>query len=118
MKNYNLLGVCLVCLLSACSFKKVTEIQISNNNSYPISVTVKTNNIEQRYTAISPLSKTTKEYDWSTITKEDGQWVFFITNEHTSGIDSFSHGYYTHGELSNFAEVISEGSELKVRISE
>jgi hypothetical protein len=115
MKNIIIL---LSCLLASCSFKKVTEVNIKNENDFPISLTIKANNSLQTFTSIKAHSEYNGIFDWTNIEKKDGQWIFFVKNENTGGIDSFSHGYFIKGELNSFADLICKGSELKVNISE
>jgi len=105
-------------VLSACGFHKTTEVSIVNHNHYPISITVKTNNIHQTFADIPAGGEKRAEYDWTDIEKKDGQWIFFVTNNTHGSTDTFAHGFYTQGELAGFAEIESEGPQLKVRISE
>lgn len=107
-----------IAFLISCSTKKVTEMNITNNNSYPISVRVTTNNVSQTFENIKPGEKSVALYDWTALEKKDGQWVFRIQNDHTKGADEFTHGYYTNGELFNYVTLVSKGDQLKVQISE
>lgn len=102
----------------SCSTKKVTEVSITNNNPYPISVKITTNNVSQTFENIKPDEKFVALYDWTKLEKRDGQWVFRIQNENNKGADEFTHGYYTNGELFNYLTLISKGDQLKVQISE
>ncbi len=102
----------------SCSTNKVTEVQITNENDYPIAITVVALNSRQTFTDIKPHSEFNGIFDWTHIEKADGQWVFLVRNEQTRGVDSFSHGYFTNGELFSYAELVSKGSELRVKISE
>ncbi len=105
-------------LLLSCSTNKVTEVKVTNENDYPIAVTIKANNSKQTFSGIKPHAEFTGVFDWTNIEKKEGQWIFFIKNEKTGGSDSFLHGYFTNGELNSFAELICNGSQLKVKISE
>lgn len=107
-----------LCLFSACSTKKVTEFNITNNNNYPISVKVTTNNVSQTFAGIKAGEKFTGLYDWTTLEKKEGQWVFRVQNDQTKGADEFTHGYYTNGELFNYVTLDCKGDQLKVQISE
>jgi hypothetical protein len=98
--------------------KKITTVNIENRNAYPISLTLQTNNIRQTFEGIAPQSSKTFEYDWTTIEKREGEWIIVVCNADSKGCDSFAHGFFQHGELSSFADIISEGSQLKVKISE
>jgi len=102
----------------ACNNRKVTQVHVTNNNAFPISFIIKANNSTQTFTGIKPHTDLTGEFDWTNIQKEDGQWFLFVENENTHGRDSFAHGYFTKGELSNYLDAISEGSQLKVKVSE
>lgn len=114
----NILFFIFLSLMAACSTNKVTEITITNNNPYPISVTVTTNNVKQIFAAIKPQEKFVGSYDWTSLEKKDGQWVFRIQNDQTKCADEFTHGYYTNGELFNYVSLESKGDQLKVQISE
>ncbi len=107
----------IVSILS-CSTNKVTEVKVTNENEYSIAVTVAALNCRQTFSNIKPHSEFSGVFDWTKIVKGEGQWVFLIKNESTGGVDSFSHGYFTNGELFGFADLVCKGSELKVKISE
>lgn len=102
----------------SCSTRTVTEVRITNENPYPISVKITTNNVSQTFSGIKPKEEFTGIYDWTTLEKRDGQWVFRIENENNKGADEFTHGYYTNGELFNYVTLICKGDQLKVQISE
>jgi hypothetical protein len=109
---YNIMLVTLV----SCSFKNVTNVTIQNENSYPISVIVEANNISEKYIDIQPYQKIEKVFDWSNITNSDGAWHFIVQSK--MGHDSFTHGYFTNGQLYSYLNLKSKGEELKVDISE
>ena len=96
----------------------MTEVSINNKNNYPISVRIKTNNVDTTYPQLQALTTVKNIFDWTALDKADGHWVFYITNNVNDMSDSFAHGYFSNGELNSFAELISEGNQLKVRISE
>ena len=104
--------------LTSCSTRKVTEVTIKNQNEYPISVTVQTNNCKQIFSGVKAHGEYKGEYDWTTIERKEGQWIFKVKNDMNGQTDTFTHGYFTDGELNSFADLESKGSELKVRISE
>lgn len=104
--------------IAACNMDKVTRVSITNNNDYPITFTLKTNNIEKSFEKIAPKEKRVETYIWTNIEKTDGSWRLFVTNIQSGNTDSFAHGYFTNGGLSNYLDAIAEGSELKVRVSE
>ena len=111
-------SVLMLVFLLSCSTHKVTEVNVTNENDYSIAVTVAALNCRQTFSHIKPHSEFSGLFDWTTIVQGEAQWVFLITNENTGGVDSFSHGYFTNGELFGFADLVSKGSELKVKISE
>ena len=105
-------------LFISCSTKTVTEVRITNENPYPISVKITTNNVSQTFAGIKPGEKFVGIYDWTTLEKKDGQWVFRIQNDNNKGADEYTHGYYTNGELFNYVTLICKGDQLKVQITE
>jgi hypothetical protein len=105
-------------ILNACSTKKITEVSIKNENEYSIAVTVKAVNVSQTFAHIKPHTEFKGMFDWTQVEKKEGQWIFLIKNEQSNGVDSFSHGYFENGELAGYADLISKGSELKVKIYE
>ena len=113
-----ILALVFCCTLFSCSTNKVTEVNITNENDYPLSVTVRALNCSQTFSGIQPHAEFRGIFDWTTIEKGDGEWIFLIKNENSGGVDSFSHGYFTKGELFSYAELSSKGSQLKVKISE
>ena len=113
-----ILAIIGCCMVLSCSTNKVTEVKIANENDYPLSVTIKALNSSQTFTGIQPHTEFNGVFDWTNIDKGDGEWIFLVKNESSGGVDSFSHGYFTNGELFSYAELVSKGSELKVKISE
>lgn len=118
MYKFQLAFIFITFFFTSCNFRNTTEFTIHNENDYPIHVTVKTNNCDSTFSNIKPKSELITEYDWTNISKEDGQWIFVVSNAQTGGADSFAHGYFIAGELASFAELHSTGNQLKVRISE
>lgn len=114
-----LIFLLLVCFFISCSTKKVTEVSITNENAYPVSVRITTNNVSQTFSGIKPGEEKKVIYDWTALEKKaEGQWVFRIENENTKGADEFTHGYYNNGELFNYVTLVCKGDQLKVQISE
>jgi len=103
-------------LLSACSTNQVSKVTIENNNNYPIAVSVEANNIRTTYGGIEAHSKTEVVFDWTKIEKKDGEFHFMI--ESSFGRDSFAHGFFANGQLYSYIHLRSEGSQLKVEITE
>ena len=103
---------------AACSTNKVSTVNIENRNSYPISITLKALNCEKTFAGIAANDKRQETFDWTHIEKKEGQYVILVKNDQTQGVDSFSHGFYKNGELCGFVELISEGSQLKIQLSE
>ena len=112
-----LTSLCLLMLIS-CSNRKVTRVEIKNSNDYPISFMVKALNTKVSIEDILPGETKSAEFDWTVIEKKEGQWFLFVTNQKTGGTDSFAHGYFSHGELSNYLDAESMGSQLKVKVTE
>ncbi len=113
--------ICLILftyLLASCSTNKVTLLKVKNNNSYPIEFTVKANNCSITTPSIAPGDISESSFDWTNITKVDGQWFLFVKNVKTGSSDSFAHGYFSKGELSNYLDAESTGSQLKIKVSE
>lgn len=104
--------------LLSCSMKKVTEVNIQNENDFPVRVTMVTNNVRETFPVLQPHTDWTGEFDWTRIEKKDGQWLIYVTDLRSGGTDSFAHGFFTQGELAGYAELICSGSQLKIKISE
>ncbi len=114
---------CLFALLSmllavACSTDKVTKITIANSNPYSIDFIVKANNISHTIENIAPGETKSAQMVWTHIEKKEGQWFLFVRTPKTGTVDSFAHGYFRNGELSNYLDAESMGEQLKVRITE
>jgi len=116
MKTIFILFISFV--LFSCNIEKASKIVITNNNNYPISVTIKTNNISQTFSGIKPNETKEEWYQWSGLNKEDGEWNFIIINETNQTKEEYSHGFFRDGTLYNYVTLISEGDQLKVQISE
>lgn len=114
----NIVFCLVICMLAACSTNKVTKISVKNRNSFPISVTVKALNSAQSIEHIAGKSTGEGVLDWTTIRKEEGEYVILVKNDQTQGVDSFSHGYYQQGDLCGYIDLIAEGSQLKIQLSE
>jgi hypothetical protein len=106
-----------IILWSACDFKKVTRVSIENKNPYTMGVTVNANNIKETIKGIQPNQKREVEMEWTNIKKEDGQFVLYIDHGQ-GGVDTFTHGAFFNGELSNYMDLIIEDREVKINISE
>ena len=114
----NIFTILCLSLLFSCSNRKVTKVEIKNSNQYPIKFTVKALNSKVSIDNILPGETKSAEFDWTDIEKKEGQWFLFVKNNQTGGTDSFAHGYFTHGELSNYLDAESMGSQLKVKVTE
>lgn len=109
---------CLLCLLTACTMKKVTRVTITNRYEQPIDFTIKANNIVFRLEGVRPGEKREGQMDWTEIEKKDGQWILLVRNTQTGQTDSFAHGLFRMGELSNFLDAECSGTQLKINVSE
>jgi hypothetical protein len=116
MKNIVLIFVLSVFV--SCNQKSVTTVKVLNKNNFPVSFTVKANNCTMTIDDIASGQEKTQEFDWTTIEKKDGQWFLFVKNKQSGGVDSFAHGYFPNGELSNYLDVECMGDQLKVQVSE
>jgi uncharacterized protein YxeA len=112
------LFIIAILFATSCSTNKVSTVNIENRNPYPISITLKALNCQQTFSAIASGEKKQEKFDWTSIEKKEGQYVILVMNEQTKGVDSFSHGFYKNGELCGFVDLISEGSQLKIQLSE
>jgi hypothetical protein len=102
---------------TGCDFKKVTRISIENKNPYSMNITVNANNIGVAIKAIQPNEKREVEMEWTKIKHEDGQFILYVDHGQ-GGIDTFTHGAFFNGELSNYMDLIIENREVKINISE
>lgn len=117
MKN-TILFLAISIFAFACNFSKKANIQIKNNNEYPISLTFITNNIQQVYSKIEPTQKLNDSYDWTKLDKTDGEFLIVIKNENTNHVDTFHHGQFLHGELGNYIDIETNQGQLKVVVSD
>lgn len=113
----NLFAIGMICLCLSCHYDKVAKVDIENRNNYAVSVTVEANNVKQVFGPIEAHKKIQDQFIWTHLNKEEGQFIFRVENMTTHLKDSFSHGFIRNGELYNYISLISEGSELKVEIS-
>lgn len=102
----------------ACHMKKATKVSITNHYEKPIDFTVKANNIVLRLDGVKPGERREGQMDWTDIEKKDGQWILFVRNAETGQTDSFAHGMFRNGELSNFLDAECSESQLKINVSE
>lgn len=105
-------------MLASCSMKKATRIEVVNKNPYAIDFTVKANNIRHTMLGLKPGESRQEMMDWTAIEQVDGQWILLVRNLQSGAEDSFAHGFFTNGELSNFLDAESMGGQLKVKVSE
>jgi hypothetical protein len=117
MKN-SFLFIIISLVAFACNFSKKANMQIKNNNEYPITLTFITNNIQQVYGKIEPNQKRNDTYDWTKLEKTDGEFLIVIKNEINQQVDTFHHGQYLKGELGNYIDIESYQGELKVVVSD
>lgn len=118
MKLVRIWYICSVLFIASCNTDKVTEVHILNENNYPISVKIITNNIDTIFKNIAPAEQFTGLYNWTKLQDSAGQWEFHIYNANTNNYDKFTHGYFKHGELSNYVDLECKGDQLKIKISE
>ncbi len=102
-------------LFSACNFKKATTVTVTNNNNYPMGVTINANNINHTITVGAKAKNESLMY-WTDINKQDGSYLLYIN--HQGSIDTFSHGAFTGGELSNYMDLVIDNHEVKINVSE
>jgi major membrane immunogen (membrane-anchored lipoprotein) len=110
--------IIIVGLLSACNFKKVSNVRINNNNNYAVAVSIYANNIMHEAKQIGPNSKYKGLLDFTNISKETGTYLVVLKNLETGKIDSFMHGEIIDGTLANYTDVEVNGGVVSVRISE
>lgn len=113
----NTLIVFMLMLLAACGLDKMTKVKIINHNDFPISVTLKTNNISQKFEHIASQETFQGSYIWTGLDDSEGQWHISVKNDNTNGIDTFVHGYFINGDLGNYFDAECTGDQLKIRIS-
>lgn len=115
MGKRKLIAFGFLLLFLACSIRKTTQVTLKNKNNYPIKITLRTLNVEQRFGSIAAGETLKAQFDWTELEKGDGSWIVIV--ESPTGRDSFAHGYFTHGELTNYLEAEAEGDQLKIRLS-
>jgi hypothetical protein len=98
--------------------RHVARTTIRNRNPYPISIQITTANISQTYGPIQADETYKGEYDWTHINKIDGSWNVVVTNLSTEQKDSFSHGYFSNGILSNYIDIECKADQLKIVVSD
>jgi hypothetical protein len=108
----------IVCLFSACNFKKVSNVRINNNNNYAVDVSIYANNIMHEAKQIGANSKYMGVLDFTNISKEAGTYLVILKNLQTGKIDSSVHGEIIDGALANYTDVEINSDAVSVRISE
>jgi len=116
--KYSFLFIAIFLGVFSCNFSKKANIQIKNNNEYPISLTFITNNIQQVYSKIEPNQKLNDSYDWTKLDKTDGEFLIVVKNELNNHVDTFHHGQFLHGELGNYIDIETIQGQLKVVVSD
>ena len=115
MKEFLLLLSCVVCLIS-CDLNKYTKVYIDNQNDFPITVNLKTNNIETefRVAANSTIDTLRKFTD---ITYEDGEWEVTLKNANTNElIKKHNHGKFYQGDLANSFSMKTKGNFIQFSV--
>lgn len=102
----------------SCNMNKVTKVEFTNENTYPVDFKVQVNNVELVMPNVAAGAKVEAQMDWTSIEQKDGQWIFWVKHSTTGMSDSFSHGYFEKGALCNFLTAASAGSQLKVKLME
>jgi hypothetical protein len=105
-----------VLAFAACNLKKVTKVSLQNKNDYPLEITLKANNCKIEIKAEAN-SKSEAMLDWTNIEKTDGSYQLMV-NHGRRNVDTFTHGYFTNGQLTNYLDLIIEKHEVKVSPSE
>jgi hypothetical protein len=104
-------------LFTQCNFKKATTVNITNKNNYEISIKLDANNVTTGNVNVAANSKKETMLDWTAIDKKDGSYQLLVNHE-GQGVDTFSHGFFTAGELTNYLDIIVENHQVKVSASE
>jgi len=109
-----LIGISIVFL--ACDINQYTKVYIDNQNSFPIEVNLKTNNIDTRYiVAANGTIDTLRKF--TDITREDGQWVIIFSNADTKQlIKQHKHGKFFKGELANQFSMKTKGAYFEFSV--
>jgi hypothetical protein len=116
MKKF-LLFISAISFFAACNFKKATTVNITNKNNYALSIKLDANNVTTGDVKIEANSKKEVMLDWTNIDKKDGSYSLAV-NHIGQGVDTFSHGFFTAGELTNYLDIIVENHQVKVSASE
>jgi hypothetical protein len=112
-----LLSLFALIFITQCNFKKATTISIQNKNNYNITIEVIANNISSNPIKVNANTKQESIMDWTNLEKKDGAYQLLVTHNNTE-TDTFSHGYYTSGELTNYIDIVVENHEVKISVSE
>jgi hypothetical protein len=116
MQKNRFLILASIALLPACNFKKATTVTVQNKNAYPLQISLSAHNCNVKIDAAAN-SKTKAMLNWTDIEKRDGAYQL-IVNHGAGGVDTFTHGYFTGGVLTNYLDLIVEEHEVKVSASE
>jgi hypothetical protein len=116
MHKSHFLAIILTSFMLACNFKKATTVTVQNKNAYPLQISLSANNCNVKID-VAASSKTKAMLDWTDIEKRDGAYQL-IVNHGAQGVDTFTHGYFTGGALTNYLDLIVEQHEVKVSASE
>jgi hypothetical protein len=116
MHKHHFLAIIVASFLLACNFKKATTVTVQNKNAYPLQIRLSAHNCNVKINAAAN-SKTKAMLDWTDIEKRDGAYQL-IVNHGAGGVDTFTHGYFSGGMLTNYLDLIVEQHEVKVSASE
>jgi hypothetical protein len=107
----------IVCLLASCDMHKVCKVSVDNLNGAPIALTIFANNVQYEFGNVPARQKKSGLLDFTTIDKTDGEYIILV-KQASGQTDSFRHGFFAKGQLSNYMNLTTEGGELRVQIME
>lgn len=116
MKYLRLFIISIMLLLFQCHFDQYTRVTLINKNTYPVSVTLRTNNIVETFETVGAGQTVDHDYKWTGINEKEGVYFFQVKNESTGHTDTFSHGHYYPGELGNLLSLEMEGARYEIHV--
>jgi|GEM_PF-4417316 len=114
MRSILLIG--LILSLAACNMDEASEVFIRNSNAYPISLTLTTGPVSQKFGPLEPGAEHTEYYIFNDIDFHEGKYQIEIENLNDGTVEKFEHGQYYNGDLGNFISIENNGKDLAIQV--
>jgi hypothetical protein len=117
LPSYLWISSIILCLLASCDMHKVSKVTVDNLNGTAIGLKIFANNAKYEFSNVPAMQKAEGQLDFTNIDKKAGHYIL-VLQQASGQIDTFTHGYFEYGELSNYMNITVEGSQLRLQITE